>query len=110
MAEMSIAGTVREYNPVGFWWSSMPEEQWPQDKETQEYITSNWHPLFGDRYQKLIFIGKPEILEDIRRSLENSLVTDEEVEKGSEYCQQLPDPFNDWTQYVPSTEDVDDAV
>ncbi len=108
MAEMSIAGTVREYHPSGFWWSSMPEEHWPVDAESQAYIRKNWHPRFGDRFQRLIFIGKPEILDFIKKSLEKSLVTDEEMEKGSEYLQQLSDPFGDWNQMVPSAEDTEE--
>ena len=110
MAQMSIAGSVREFSPTGFWWSSMPEHQWPEDEESQMMIRQNWHPVFGDRFQRLIFIGKPEILEDISLALEKSLLTDEELEKGAAYCQQLPDPFGDWGQYaIVSEEDPDSS-
>lgn len=98
LAEMSFAGTVREYNPVGFWWSSMPEEQWPEDEESRAHIKENWDDEFGDRFQKLIFIGKPENHEAMKEALEQSLVTDEELAKGSEYLKQLPDPFGDWNK------------
>ena len=104
LAEMSIAGTVREYNPAGFWWSSMPEEQWPQDEESRAYIQENWDEEFGDRFQKLIFIGKPENHEAMKEALEKSLVTDEELEKGPEFLKQLPDPFGDWNEKFLSEE------
>ena len=31
---MSLAGTVVEYQPSGFWWDGIPEEQWPKDEES----------------------------------------------------------------------------
>ncbi|MEC8380031.1 MAG: zinc metallochaperone GTPase ZigA [Myxococcota bacterium] len=109
MAEMAIAGAVREYHPAGFWWSSMPKSEWPEDEETQAYIQSNWHPEFGDRFQRLIFIGKPEALDDIHAALEKCLVTDEEVSKGKEYLKQLSDPFDNWSAYFEETEEEIEA-
>ena len=70
----------------------------------------NWHPQFGDRFQKLIFIGKPEILEDIKNALQSSLLTEEEMSKGGDYSHQLSDPFNDWSQMFLVDEDIDDVV
>ena len=110
MAELSIAGTIREYHPAGFWWIGIPEEEWPQDEESQEAIKNNWHPRFGDRSQQLIFIGKPEILNDIVIALEKSLLTDKELEKGFEYSENVPDPFGDWNESVQTEEDIDDIV
>ena len=77
---------------------------WPEDEESQAQIKEDWHPRFGDRFQKLIFIGKPEILGTIRTSLEKCLLTDDELAEGSEYWQQVEDPFGDWNQYVPTSE------
>lgn len=104
MSEIAVAGTVREYYPSGFWWSSIPDEDWPQDEETLEHIKSKWHPVFEDRSQRLIFIGKPEILDDIKKDLQNSLVTDEEMSQGIEYLKALADPFEDWSQFVADME------
>ena len=109
MAEIAIAGAVREYYPSGLWWASTPEEEWPQDEESQVYIRKSWHPRFGDRFQKLIFIGKPEALQDIKDALEKSLLTDEEINKGDDYTQQLSDPFDDWSQLFLMSEDGDDV-
>ena len=104
MAELGIAGTVREYQPAGFWWCTMPTEMWPEDEEFHAQVQEEWHPRFGDRFHKLIFIGKPEILGTIRSELEKCLLTDDELAKGSEYWQQVEDPFEDWNQYVASNE------
>ena len=34
MAEMAIAGTVREFHPSGLWWASTAAEEWPEDEES----------------------------------------------------------------------------
>ena len=96
MAEMAIAGTVREYQPKGFWLASVPKDQWPQEEEAQAYIKQNWDPHFGDRSQKLVFIGKTAVLESVREALEESLLSDEELGKSSDFLGQLKNPFGDW--------------
>ena len=100
IAEMSLAGTVVEYQPSGFWWDGIPEEQWPKDEESLGFIKQNWDDQFGDRFQKLIFIGKPDILDDIQTGLEKCLFTQEELSKGSNYIEQLSDPFGNWSQML----------
>ena len=102
MAEMAFAGTVREYQPKGFWWVTMHESEWPKDEESQAYIKRNWHPQFGDRAQKLVFIGKSLILPKIREHLEKCLFTDDELHKSANYVKQLKekDPFGDWNKFV----------
>ena len=112
IAEMSLAGTVVEYQPSGFWWAGMPEEQWPQDEESLGFIKQNWDDRFGDRFQKLIFIGKPDILEDIQSGLEECLLTEEELSKGPEYIKKLQDPFGDWLQMIrdQATESADESI
>ncbi len=100
MAEMAIAGTVREFQPKGFWWTSVAQEKWPQDEESQAYIKKNWHPYFGDRSQKLVFIGKSNILKNIKDSLEKSLLTDKELSYSAEFIKKLKDPFGDWNKLV----------
>ena len=100
MAEMAIAGTVREFHPKGFWWASIAKEEWPQDEESQTYIKKNWHPHYGDRSQKLVFIGKNAILKNIKNALEKSLLTDEELCKSADFIEQLKNPFGDWNKLV----------
>lgn len=96
MAEMAFAGTVREYSPKGFWWTSVPEENWPQDEESRAQIMKDWDENFGDRCQKLVFIGKKEILPEVKEKLEKSLLTDEELCSSAEFLRSLKDPFEDW--------------
>ena len=100
MGEIAIAGGVREYYPSGLWWAGTPQSEWPQDRETLEFIQENWDPRFGDRMQQLIFIGKPEILGTIQNALEACLLTDEEIAQGPELARELPDPFDDWNLFL----------
>ena len=104
MAEMAIAGTVREYHPKGFWWTCIAEEEWPEDEESQAYIRKNWHPHYGDRSQRLVFIGKDTTLNDIKNSLEKSLLSNEELSRSSEFIKELRDPFGDWNKIVQMNE------
>lgn len=104
IAEMSLAGTVVEYQPSGFWWDGIPEEQWPKDEESLGFIKQNWDDQFGDRFQKLIFIGKPDILDDIQTGLEKCLFTREELSQGSKHIEQLSDPFGNWSQMLQEQE------
>ena len=101
MAEIAIAGTVREYHPKGFWWTSIAEEDWQKDEESLAYIKQNWHPHFGDRSQKLVFYReKNNILDKIKESLEESLLTDEELSRSADFIKSLKDPFGDWNKLV----------
>ena len=99
-AEMAIAGTVREFHPKGFWWSSISKEDSPTDEESLAYINSNWDDHFGDRAQKMVFIGKKEILNNIHSSLQKSLLTDEELTSSSNLLEKMKDPFGDWNKLL----------
>ena len=102
MAELAIAGTVREYHVKGFWWATINESEWPQDEESIAYIKRTWHPHFGDRSQKLVFIGQGSALSQIKEHLERCLFTDDELHQNVDYIKQLKenDPFGDWGQML----------
>ena len=96
MAEMMIAGTAREFKPTGYWLASVPESQWPKDERVRAYIRSKWDPQFGDRYQRMVFIGKTSILPLIQEHLERCIFTDAELDSNVEYLSQIKDPFGHW--------------
>ncbi len=100
MAEIAIAGTVREYGPKGFWWASCDKKDWPEDDESLAYIQQNWHSKYGDRSQKLVFIGKKAILPDIRKTLDECLLSDAECDKSAEFLNQPVDPFGNWYEHL----------
>lgn len=104
MVEMAIVGTVREYSPKGAWWASVPESEWPQESELKEYIKENWDDHFGDRYQKLVFIGKSEILPQIKNEIEKCLLTDEEMSQNIDFIKSIKDPFENWEDLMAMNE------
>lgn len=105
MAEMAIAGTVREYHPSGLWWVCVDESEWPKDEESEAYIKKDWHPQFGDRSQKLVFIGKHSALPKIKESLAKCLFTEEELNSDADYLKNIKDPFGDWDQVLQAQAD-----
>ena len=98
MAEMAIAGTVREFHPSGYWWVTVNEAEWPQEEEAIAYIKQNWHPDYGDRSQKLVFIGESATMPAIEKALEQCLLTDDELKQDASLLQNMKDPFGDWNK------------
>lgn len=101
MAELAIAGTVREFNPKGHWLASIPPSEWPewtQSEEFKEHQQKTWDPVYGDRQHKLVFIGKKEILDVVKEKLGNCLLTEEELQFEARFLEKLreEDPFKDW--------------
>lgn len=100
MAEMAIAGTVREYQPRGFWWVSVNQSNWPKDLESRAQIKKDWHPVYGDRLQQLVFIGKKTVLPEIKNKLEACVLTEDELHGNADYLKQIKDPFGDWNKFL----------
>lgn len=100
MAEMAIAGGVREHGPKAFWLASLPEDEWSQDEESISYIKEHWDDKYGDRNQNLVFIGEESILRDIQGMLEQCLLTSDELAQGTDFIETLVDPFQDWSNLV----------
>ena len=59
-----------------------------------------WHPQFGDRVQRLVFIGKEAILPEIREELEKCLLTQSELNRDASYLKEMKDPFGDWSKAI----------
>ncbi|MCR9201385.1 MAG: GTP-binding protein [Planctomycetaceae bacterium] len=90
----SQAGCVARLDFGGFWWAAVPREHWPPGFEGES--DKNWDPLVGDCRQELVFIGIGMDEPAIRRSLEECLLTDEELAAGIDTWLRLPDPFPQW--------------
>lgn len=76
------AGGSQSADSAGVWWSSMPlsqRKQYEAYEENQEEIRSNWHHLFGDRKNEIVFIGQDMDEEAIRAALDLCLSTDDEL-------------------------------
>jgi G3E family GTPase len=92
----SQAGRVARLDVAGFWWASVPREEWPQTSGFSEAIMKTWDPAVGDCRQELVFIGIELDEERIRRSLEDCLLTEEEFAGGPRAWMEFPDPFPCW--------------
>ncbi|WP_231757358.1 zinc metallochaperone GTPase ZigA [Microbulbifer elongatus] len=92
----SQAGGIAQHGAAGYFWVSVPRDEWPENTEQQQYILDNWEEPFGDRRQELVFIGQnlPEAW--IRERLDQCLLNDLEMEAGEIVWRTMPDPFPAW--------------
>ncbi|HWL09838.1 MAG TPA: GTP-binding protein, partial [Planctomicrobium sp.] len=105
MGIWSQAGCVARLDVGGFWWASIPPQEWPDIPGIQAAIQKNWHPEVGDCRQELVFIGIGLDETHIRSTLDECLLTDRELALGPSVWQTFPDPFPLWNvQRPPATE------
>ncbi|MFT4908044.1 MAG: G3E family GTPase [Oleispira sp.] len=90
------AGGIAHHGPAGMFWKAVPEDQWPQDEESLSYIESLWQEPFGDMRQELVFIGQHIDVAAMRKSLNECLLSEEEVLEGQSSWLRLDDPFPAW--------------
>ena len=101
IGELSQAGRMREQRPVGYWWASRPEEEWPEDPERQEVILDRWDEDYGDRQQELVFIGVDVDEAEMRAKLDDCLMTADEEESYLDAPSSVSDPFPSWQPTMP---------
>lgn len=95
--QWSQAGGIAQHGAAGLFWKAVPEEHWPADSEQRAYIRQAWQEPFGDMRQELVFIGQGLNPEAFKASLDQCLLTDEELLAGKDLWHQLPDPFPEWS-------------
>lgn len=97
VGEMSLAGSICRTEAMGFWWASVPRSRWPDHPEWQAILNRNWHSVWGDRRQELVFIGTELDEAAIRAALDLCLVGDAlPLRFNPEHYRDLPDPFPAW--------------
>ena len=89
----SQAGGMARYGFAGVFWKSIPEDQWPQDKETIDAIKENWQEPFGDMRQEIVFIGQGLDQQQVIKALNDCLLSDEDLCRGREHWEKFNDPF-----------------
>jgi G3E family GTPase len=104
IAELAIAGTERAVDPAGFWLIGSDKKLWPKDPMILKEIENEWHPIWGDRHQRMVFIGQKESLGHIKANLEKCLMTDDELEKDLQSVIAVPDQFGNWYERVKKPE------
>ena len=90
------AGGIAHHGFAGMFWKAIPENRWPQDQESLDYIKEKWVEPFGDMRQELVFIGQGLNQEHITQLLDNCLLSDADLLLGKDHWAKLPDPFPDW--------------
>ena len=96
--QWSQAGGIAHYGFAGMFWKAVPKKDWPQDEEYLSSIKEQWVEPFGDMRQELVFIGQHLDKEKVIKSLDECLLTEDEVLKGREYWESLNDPFPAWNE------------
>jgi len=92
----SQAGGVAHQGLGGMWWVSVPQEEWPTDTESRNFIASHWVDNVGDARQELVFIGMEMNENVLRIRLDAALLTDQEMAEGPEKWRTYPDPIEPW--------------
>ncbi|MCQ2153721.1 MAG: GTP-binding protein [Bacteroidales bacterium] len=67
------AGAQTSLKSVGQWYATMPEDELERQLETDPALQRDWDPEYGDRMQKLVFIGQNMDRGSIRESLDKCL-------------------------------------
>jgi G3E family GTPase len=92
----SQAGGACRTEPTGRWLASVPKDQWPEDILDDSEYQKNWDPNFGDRRQEIVVIGIEMNKEELTASFDKCLLTDKELELGSEEWKRFKDPLPKW--------------
>jgi G3E family GTPase len=91
--QFSQAGHSIQIGPAGHWAAAgSPEEQEALKQEDPEWA-EQWHPVWGDRINELVFIGIDMEREHIRSTLEACLLSDHEMKANWET---FADPLPSW--------------
>ncbi|MCQ2176323.1 MAG: GTP-binding protein [Bacteroidales bacterium] len=64
------AGTQISLKNAGQWYATMPEDELKFQLATDDALKRDWDPLYGDRMQKLVFIGQNLDRKAIREALD----------------------------------------
>ena len=94
--QWSQAGGIAQYGFAGMFWKAVPKENWPTDQEYLDSIAENWVEPFGDMRQALVFIGQNLDQQAMTKSLDDCLLSEEDLLKGKQYWATLEDPFPKW--------------
>ena len=97
VAEFSLAGALSSIRPLGTWWSSVPENRWPQDDIGKNYMKQHWQEPWGDRRQEIVFIGAGINWADIKMLLDNALVAEDQA-LTPHSLPKFSDPFPNWNR------------
>ncbi|MBW5446375.1 GTP-binding protein [Cohnella sp. CFH 77786] len=76
---LSQAGPSIRFGPSGYWIAALPEEERHALLREEPELAEQWDPLFGDRINKIVWIGIGIDKESLVSGLDACLLTDEEM-------------------------------
>ncbi|MBB2482940.1 GTP-binding protein [Bacillus sp. APMAM] len=88
---LSQAGPSIELSPVAYWIASLSEKEQSYYFESEPELLQEWDSQYGDRKTELVFIGIDMNQEEILASLDQCLLTEEEIKQD---WTKLVDPFS----------------
>ncbi|MGR6543858.1 GTP-binding protein [Paenibacillus tundrae] len=91
----SHAGTSKQLSPAGIWVGAMSEEERQLHFGDTLPAIPDWDDEWGDRVTKLVFIGIHMNRVEIERTLDETLLTEEEMHMN---WRELKDPFPQWSR------------
>jgi len=68
------AGKQVSLRNVGQWYATMPEDELREMMIQEPTLANDWDPLYGDRMQKIVFIGQHLDKETIKKELDACLI------------------------------------
>lgn len=96
----SQAGAMARHGLAGYWWATIPEEEWPEDEQNREIIQNNWDANTGDARQEIVLIGMEMDESNLIDKFNNCLLNDDEMAQGPEEWKLMNNPFSEWTDLI----------
>ncbi|WP_020618053.1 GTP-binding protein [Paenibacillus daejeonensis] len=93
---MSQAGPSIQFGPAGMWVAALPEAEQTMMLQENPELAESWHPVHGDRINKVVLIGLALDRGALTDELDRCLLTDTEM--GVPDWSILEDPFPNQTE------------
>ena len=101
----SQAGGICRNHCLGYFWAAVPQDEWPEDRESLEQIMKTWQEPNGDCRQEIVLIGIGMDQLALTAMLDDALLTDEEMRMPREtWKQRFSDPFPRWDMKILSNQ------
>ena len=68
------AGRQKMIKDAGLWYAAMDEYELQRQMERDEQLRRDWDPVYGDRMQKIVFIGQHLDKTEITRLMDECVV------------------------------------
>jgi G3E family GTPase len=97
MTMWNQGGRLLDFTPAMDWLVESPESSWGvSDKDEIQKIKKNFVGKYGDKRQEIVFIGIGINTNEIMRSLDECLLTDEEFQMKESLWSRFYDPLPPW--------------